>query len=207
MWGWSSWKTRRTAIMGTAYSDSRDCSAADRGGSCQQDNKYAKVSARGCTVHSAVQRVFQHQSLALGNTINQHAVQDKRRRCDVHPASGLHVSHVPGGTHLNGSSCASAITLTCAVACCRIKRLPRTKACNRPRPPIATVSRPCRPIASASHTRLTPSATLRWCSSCTTLSLHSHSRDSCPAHCTGLLATPRNCVVHQHHCLAKSHLP
>ena len=90
--------------MRTAYSDNWVLLLTGGGGSCL-DNKYAKVSARGCTIHSAVQRVCHYQSLALGNTLNQYAVQGKRRRCDVRPASGLHVQDVSGGTHLNGSNC------------------------------------------------------------------------------------------------------
>ena len=42
--------------------------------------------------------------------------------------------------------CASAIPLACAVVCCKISRLPRTKACNRPGPPIAAIRRPLHPF-------------------------------------------------------------
>ena len=78
LWGRSSWKTRRAAIMGTAYSNNWDCSAADRGACCL-DNKHAKVSVRCRTIHSAVWRVLQYQRLALGHAFNQNAVQGKQR--------------------------------------------------------------------------------------------------------------------------------
>ena len=79
----SSW-ARRTPTTGTVLL------LTGGGGSCL-DNRYAKLLARSCTIHSALQRVCRYQSLALGNTINQYVMQGKRRRCDVRPASGLRV--------------------------------------------------------------------------------------------------------------------
>ena len=50
-----------------------------------------KVSARRCAIHSAAQRVSQNHSPALGSKPKQHIVQGVRGRCDLRPASCLHL--------------------------------------------------------------------------------------------------------------------
>ena len=179
--------------MGPAYSNNWACSAVDReGGSCL-DDKYVRS---WCAAALYILRCSASARIkALRWVVKSSSTLCRAREvyatCALPRASMCRTCRV-ARTRMALAACrrASAIMLACAVACCKINRLSCTKVCNRHRPPIAAFSRPRLPAASAARTKLTSKATLRWLPPRTSLSLCSHSRDSCPATVLGLWLPP-----------------